>query len=159
MFIAASAEHFNHFATFTITMPSPANMDIVERINSRASLSQAMKDKSEGTCDEKARDVIVDCAERQPRPRLQGRVQKIRGGVNRKSFASLGAVIWKFGRFMGPGTIISVAYIDPDNFQTAVTSGAQFKYKLLFMVLVSNVIAIFLQVCHFTSNTDRMLSI
>lgn len=46
---------------------------------------------------------------------------------------------------MGPGTIISVAYIDPDNFQTAVSSGAQFKYKLLFMVLVSNIIAVFLQ--------------
>ncbi|PMD25338.1 natural resistance-associated macrophage protein [Hyaloscypha hepaticicola] len=55
------------------------------------------------------------------------------------------AVLVKFGKFVGPGTIITVAYIDPDNFQTAVSSGAQFKYKLLFMVLVSNLIAIYLQ--------------
>jgi metal iron transporter len=51
----------------------------------------------------------------------------------------------KFGKFVGPGTIITVAYIDPDNFQTAVSSGEQYKYKLLFMVLIFNLIAIHLQ--------------
>ncbi|KAH7350828.1 NRAMP family [Rhexocercosporidium sp. MPI-PUGE-AT-0058] len=51
----------------------------------------------------------------------------------------------KFGKFVGPAGIISVAYIDPDNFQTSISSGVQFKFKLLFMVLVSNLIAIFLQ--------------
>lgn len=55
-------------------------------------------------------------------------------------------IIYKYGRFFGPGLIISVAYIDPDNLQTNVTAGAQFKYKLLFMIFVSNVIAVFLQV-------------
>jgi len=50
-----------------------------------------------------------------------------------------------FGRFMGPGTMISVAYIDPDNYQTAISSGG-LQYKLLFMILVSNIIAIYLQV-------------
>lgn len=52
-----------------------------------------------------------------------------------------------FGKFLGPGTIISVAYVDPDNFQTALTSGAQFEFKLLVMILLSNLIAIYLQVC------------
>ncbi|KUJ11827.1 natural resistance-associated macrophage protein [Mollisia scopiformis] len=94
---------------------------------------------SEVTYDEKAENVVVEY-ERQPRPR-----STIRDVLNKQSFANVAAVIWKFGRFMGPGTIISVAYIDPDNFQTAISSGAEFKYKLLFMVLVSNVIAIFLQ--------------
>jgi metal iron transporter len=56
-------------------------------------------------------------------------------------------VLVKFGKFTGPGAIISVAYVDPDNFQTAVSSGVEFEYKLLFMVLVSNLIAIYLQVC------------
>lgn len=51
-----------------------------------------------------------------------------------------------FGKFLGPGTIISVAYVDPDNFQTALTSGAQFEFKLLVMILLSNLIAIYLQV-------------
>ena len=57
-----------------------------------------------------------------------------------------GTVLAKFWRFMGPGAIISVAYIDPDNYQTAITAGTEFKYKLLFIILVSNIIAIFLQV-------------
>ena len=56
------------------------------------------------------------------------------------------AVVWKFGKFMGPGALISVAYIDPDNYQTAISAGAMFGYKLLFIVLVSNLIAIYLQV-------------
>jgi hypothetical protein len=55
-------------------------------------------------------------------------------------------VIFKFAKFMGPGAIITIAYIDPDNFQTAISAGAQFKYKLLFMILLSNIIAIYLQV-------------
>jgi metal iron transporter len=58
----------------------------------------------------------------------------------------------KFGKFMGPGTIISVAYIDPDNYQTAVSAGAEFQYKLLFMILLSNLIAIYLQVSHKSLN-------
>jgi len=52
------------------------------------------------------------------------------------------------------GTIITVAYIDPDNYQTDVSSGAQFEYKLLFMMLVSNIIAIYLQVSHTVSGNQ-----
>lgn len=42
-------------------------------------------------------------------------------------------------------SVIAVAYIDPDNYQTDVSAGAEFKYRLLFMLLVSNLIAIYLQ--------------
>ncbi|ROW06455.1 hypothetical protein VMCG_04462 [Cytospora schulzeri] len=49
----------------------------------------------------------------------------------------------RFLAFLGPGAVISVAYVDPDNYQTAVSSGASF--ELLFMILVSNLIAIYLQ--------------
>lgn len=55
----------------------------------------------------------------------------------------------RFFTFLGPGAIISVAYIDPDNYQAAITAGGSFQYKLLFMVLVSNIVAIYLQVCPF----------
>jgi metal iron transporter len=41
--------------------------------------------------------------------------------------------------------MISVAYIDPGNYATAVAAGATYKFRLLFMVLASNIIAIFLQ--------------
>ncbi|KAJ5297486.1 hypothetical protein PENANT_c005G01878 [Penicillium antarcticum] len=51
----------------------------------------------------------------------------------------------KFGRFIGPGFLIAVAYIDPGNYATDVAAGADFKYALLFIVLVSNLFAILLQ--------------
>ncbi|KAK3683612.1 natural resistance-associated macrophage protein-domain-containing protein [Podospora appendiculata] len=59
--------------------------------------------------------------------------------------STIGARLWKFVKFLGPGAVISVAYVDPDNYQTAISSGASFQYKLLFMVLVSNLIAIYIQ--------------
>ena len=54
-------------------------------------------------------------------------------------------VLFKFGKFVGPGFIISVAYIDPGNYSTDVAAGAATRFKLLFMVLMSNVFAIVLQ--------------
>ncbi|TVY84866.1 Manganese transporter SMF1 [Lachnellula suecica] len=40
---------------------------------------------------------------------------------------------------------ISVAYIDPGNYSTDVAAGATYRFKLLFIVLMSNIFAIFLQ--------------
>lgn len=51
----------------------------------------------------------------------------------------------KFAAFVGPGFLIAVAYIDPGNYATDVAAGAQSKYALLFVVLMSNVFAIFIQ--------------
>ncbi|KAJ5646541.1 hypothetical protein N7490_002913 [Penicillium lividum] len=51
----------------------------------------------------------------------------------------------KFGRFIGPGFLIAVAYIDPGNYSTDVSAGATYKYALLFIVLLSNLFAILLQ--------------
>jgi hypothetical protein len=66
--------------------------------------------------------------------------------AKKQGLARAWQVLWKFLTFMGPGALISVAYIDPDNYQTQIQSGQDFEYKLLFMVLVSNVVAIYLQV-------------
>ncbi|KAL5048914.1 hypothetical protein BDW71DRAFT_11341 [Aspergillus fruticulosus] len=51
----------------------------------------------------------------------------------------------KFARFIGPGFLVAVAYIDPGNYATDVAAGADFRYALLFVVLLSNLFAIFLQ--------------
>ncbi|KAF5672059.1 manganese transporter [Fusarium heterosporum] len=51
----------------------------------------------------------------------------------------------KAGSFIGPGFMISVAYIDPGNYSTNITAGASYRFRLLFIVLLSNVFAIFLQ--------------
>lgn len=40
---------------------------------------------------------------------------------------------------------VSVAYIDPGNYATDVAAGASFRFRLLFIVLMSNIFAIFLQ--------------
>lgn len=53
--------------------------------------------------------------------------------------------IIKYAHFIGPGFLIAVAYIDPGNYATDVEAGASTKYQHLFIVLMSNLIAIFLQ--------------
>lgn len=53
--------------------------------------------------------------------------------------------IMKFAQFIGPGFLISVAYIDPGNYATDVAAGAETKYALLFIILMSNLFATVLQ--------------
>jgi len=48
-------------------------------------------------------------------------------------------------KYLGPAFIISVAYIDPGNFATNISGGSRFNYSLLWVILWSNIIAIFLQ--------------
>lgn len=50
-----------------------------------------------------------------------------------------------YGKFIGPGFMISVAYIDPGNYATDIAAGASYQYRLLFIVLLSNLFAILLQ--------------
>ena len=47
--------------------------------------------------------------------------------------------------FIGPGFLVSVGYMDPGNWATAIAGGAQFGYALLFVALLSNIMAIILQ--------------
>ena len=47
--------------------------------------------------------------------------------------------------FMGPAFIASVAYIDPGNFATNISAGAQFGYTLLWVVFASNLMAMVVQ--------------
>lgn len=51
----------------------------------------------------------------------------------------------KYASFVGPGIMVSVAYMDPGNYLTAVASGADYKYLLLVVVFMSNVFAVILQ--------------
>ena len=47
--------------------------------------------------------------------------------------------------FMGPGYMISVGYMDPGNWATDIAGGSQFGYTLLFVIMLSNLMAILLQ--------------
>ncbi|KAH7021407.1 NRAMP family [Microdochium trichocladiopsis] len=70
----------------------------------------------------------------------------------------------KAGSFVGPGFMIAVAYstssmtirprggicspldiVDPGNYSTDIAAGASYRFRLLFVVLLSNIFAIFLQ--------------
>jgi len=48
-------------------------------------------------------------------------------------------------KFLGPAFIVSVAYIDPGNFATNISGGSIFNYNLVWVILWSNLMAIFLQ--------------
>jgi manganese transport protein len=47
--------------------------------------------------------------------------------------------------FLGPAFIAAVAYIDPGNFATNISAGAQFGYLLLWVVVAANLIAMLIQ--------------
>ncbi|SCU98123.1 LADA_0H10704g1_1 [Lachancea dasiensis] len=59
--------------------------------------------------------------------------------------ANVRGVVTKYMKFVGPGLMVSVAYMDPGNYSTAVEAGATNRFALLFVILLSNIIAIFLQ--------------
>lgn len=58
-------------------------------------------------------------------------------------------LVGKFKRllkFLGPAFIVSVAYVDPGNFATNISGGSAFNYTLVWVILWSNLMAIFLQI-------------
>jgi metal iron transporter len=50
-----------------------------------------------------------------------------------------------YAKFIGPGFLVAVAYIDPGNYATDVEAGADTRFALLFVVFMSNLIAILFQ--------------
>ena len=47
--------------------------------------------------------------------------------------------------FMGPAYLVSVGYMDPGNWATDIAGGAKFGYTLIWVLLMSNLIALLLQ--------------
>ncbi len=47
--------------------------------------------------------------------------------------------------FMGPAYLVSVGYMDPGNWATDIAGGSQFGYKLIWVLLMSNIMALLLQ--------------
>ena len=66
--------------------------------------------------------------------------------VHRSVVVPVTASFWrKLFAFSGPGFLIAVGYMDPGNWATDLAGGAQFGYTLLFIVMLSNLMAILLQ--------------
>src|SRR5437868_3618697 len=51
----------------------------------------------------------------------------------------------KLVAFLGPGYLVAVGYMDPGNWATSLAGGSKFGYALLFIALMSNIMAIVLQ--------------
>ena len=51
----------------------------------------------------------------------------------------------RFLAFVGPGFLVSVGYMDPGNWATDLAGGSQFGYALLWVILLSNLMAILFQ--------------
>src|SRR5215831_5574394 len=51
----------------------------------------------------------------------------------------------RFLAFAGPGYLVSVGYMDPGNWATDLAGGSKFGYTLLWVILVSNLMAQLLQ--------------
>ncbi len=51
----------------------------------------------------------------------------------------------RFAAFAGPGYMVAVGYMDPGNWATSIAGGSKFGYALLFIALLSNIMAIVLQ--------------
>jgi manganese transport protein len=55
------------------------------------------------------------------------------------------AILRKLLAFSGPGYLVAVGYMDPGNWATDIAGGSQFYYTLLSVVIISSLMAIFLQ--------------
>jgi manganese transport protein len=51
----------------------------------------------------------------------------------------------RFFAFSGPAYLISVGYMDPGNWATDIAAGSKFGYRLLWVLVMSNIMAILLQ--------------
>src|SRR5712671_6756947 len=51
----------------------------------------------------------------------------------------------RFFAFSGPAFLISVGYMDPGNWATDLQAGSQFRYRLIWVLLMSNLMAVLLQ--------------
>lgn len=67
------------------------------------------------------------------------------GEVN-SSVETSKSTFWKrLFAFMGPAYLVSVGYMDPGNWATDLAGGSQFGYQLLWVLLMSNLMALLLQ--------------
>ena len=66
--------------------------------------------------------------------------------INQSIDVPKGIPFWKtLLLFSGPGSLLAVGYMDPGNWITSVVGGATYKYSLLFVILISSLIAMQLQ--------------
>ena len=53
--------------------------------------------------------------------------------------------VQKFLAYSGPGALVAVGYMDPGNWLTSLAGGSQYRYELLSVLLLSIIVAMFMQ--------------
>src|SRR5881275_166995 len=56
-----------------------------------------------------------------------------------------GSTRWRLLPFLGPAFIACVAYMDPGNFATNIAGGSKFGFTLVWVIVVSNLMAMLIQ--------------
>jgi len=69
-------------------------------------------------------------------------LSEVHGSINT---TNKGTGIKKLLAFFGPAYMVSVGYMDPGNWATDIAAGSKFGYSLLWILLMSNLIALLLQ--------------
>src|SRR5687768_14612029 len=70
-------------------------------------------------------------------------LSEVHGSVNT---TATGKPMWRRTlSFFGPAYLVSVGYMDPGNWATDLAGGSQFGYKLIWVLLMSNLMALLLQ--------------
>ncbi|RYD47701.1 MAG: divalent metal cation transporter, partial [Sphingomonadales bacterium] len=68
------------------------------------------------------------------------------GGAFRSiSVPRTGSFWHKLRAFVGPGYLVAVGYMDPGNWATDIAAGSRYGYDLLFVIVLSSVMAMILQ--------------
>jgi manganese transport protein len=79
--------------------------------------------------------------------RLGNDSRSLEGFHGTVSVPSASAGFWAQWRvFVGPALLVAVGYMDPGNWGTDLSAGAQYRYELLWVVAVASTMAIFMQV-------------
>lgn len=68
-------------------------------------------------------------------------LEEVHASVNTKGKSGIKGLF----AFLGPAYMISVGYMDPGNWATDIAGGSQFGYSLIWVLLMSNLIALLLQ--------------
>ena len=82
-----------------------------------------------------------------PTDRLMGKTAKSLSEVYRTVvIPNSASLVKRMFAFFGPAYLISVGYMDPGNWATDLEGGSRFGYKLIWVLLMSNAMAVILQV-------------
>src|SRR5437868_1586099 len=80
-------------------------------------------------------------------PSSNGQARSLEGLHSTVPVPPANGSFWQHYRaFIGPAFLVSVGYMDPGNWATDLKAGADYRYGLLWVVALSSVMAIFMQI-------------